>query len=277
MTPLDAQLTREHTEVYDRQIRVWGFAAQSTLSSSTLYLYKIDSINFEIAKNCVLSGINLKINDEALVAQEHLSTNLFIKSSDIGESVGNVNKSILSSINILANVQVTNVIEHTNVLCCSTTINESISISVICRNNSIPSYFIFKAGQTILVIADLLKDPHKPLPDLIDSVPKFLAMAKRRYNIKLYSFLAVLYCKKQGQGLDEIPASFIDRKMLLKDSTELWSAFETENIQSSTIAGGIISQDIIKLITNANENMHMVLFDGANSVAYADTINNNVY
>ena len=65
-------LAKEEVEVYDRQIRLWGFEAQSKywislfrLKESKALLVNMRAANSELARHLVFSGINICILDDS--------------------------------------------------------------------------------------------------------------------------------------------------------------------------------------------------------------------
>ncbi|QLQ78635.1 hypothetical protein HG537_0A08830 [Torulaspora globosa] len=79
------QLTDEEIALYDRQIRLWGMAAQARMRSARVLLINLGSIGTEITKNLVLSGLgSLTILDNHKVTEEDLSSQFFIGECDVG-------------------------------------------------------------------------------------------------------------------------------------------------------------------------------------------------
>ena len=74
-------MNREDLEVYDRNIRVWGKDTQIKISSSNVLLINLAPANTEVAKNLILSGINLLfLTDENFVTQKDVEHNFFFSS-----------------------------------------------------------------------------------------------------------------------------------------------------------------------------------------------------
>lgn len=71
--------------LYDRQIRLWGMAAQANMRSSSVLLINLGAIGNEVAKNIVLSGIgSLTILDSNVITEEDLGSQFFIGKEDVG-------------------------------------------------------------------------------------------------------------------------------------------------------------------------------------------------
>src|SRR5690242_17909257 len=59
--------------LYDRQIRLWGMAAQAKIQNANILLITIRALANEIAKNLVLAGVgSLTLLDNAIVAEADL-------------------------------------------------------------------------------------------------------------------------------------------------------------------------------------------------------------
>lgn len=82
--------------MYDRQIRLWGVAAQEKIRSANILLISIKALGTEIAKNVILNGINsLKILDSEAVTEDDLGAQYFLREEDIGKNVGHSRYSFL--------------------------------------------------------------------------------------------------------------------------------------------------------------------------------------
>lgn len=79
------RLTRDEIDLYDRQIRLWGMAAQARMRSAKVLLIGLGSLGTEICKNVVLCGLgHLTILDDTVVQEEDLGSQFFIGSEDVG-------------------------------------------------------------------------------------------------------------------------------------------------------------------------------------------------
>lgn len=267
------ELPEEYIEIYDRQIRVWGIEGQKKLSSSTLSLHNLDCINFEIGKNCILSGINLKLEDDQNITPQDLELNIFFPLSQINTSRLKQTQQILSSMNTLVQVAEDSSLDNTSVLCYSGDLHSAISLNSKAHSLNIPSYFVFPAGKSILVINDLL---NSTLQETISSIPKYLSHSKPRPNLIFHSFLAYLYSQYSGIPVQSLESTTIPIETLNIESQKIHSAFLTYYYPSVQIISGLISQDIIRYLTQSEETFSLLLFDGENSVAYIDRITNNL-
>ena len=78
-------LTAHETEVYDRQVRLWGFETQKSMSSSRILIVGLDSgLGAETAKNMVLAGIGcVCVVDDRKAEGKHLASQFLIKQDDV--------------------------------------------------------------------------------------------------------------------------------------------------------------------------------------------------
>ena len=81
----NSKLSADEIALYDRQIRLWGMAAQANIRSAKVLLINVGSIGTEITKNIVLSGIgNLCILDDHIVQEQDLGCQFFLEKKDVG-------------------------------------------------------------------------------------------------------------------------------------------------------------------------------------------------
>ncbi|KAK1305491.1 SUMO-activating enzyme subunit 1B-1 [Acorus calamus] len=73
------ELTAQETELYDRQIRVWGVNAQRRLSKSHILVSGMNGTIAEFCKNVVLAGVgSLTLVDDRVVAKGDVLANFLI-------------------------------------------------------------------------------------------------------------------------------------------------------------------------------------------------------
>ncbi|CCK71055.1 E1 ubiquitin-activating protein AOS1 KNAG_0F03910 [Huiozyma naganishii CBS 8797] len=78
-------LSADEIALYDRQIRLWGLAAQANMRSAKVLLAGCGAIGTEITKNIVLSGIgHLCICDGHVVTEEDLGSQFFLARDSVG-------------------------------------------------------------------------------------------------------------------------------------------------------------------------------------------------
>jgi molybdopterin/thiamine biosynthesis adenylyltransferase len=104
-------LDEETYELYDRNIRLWGKENQIKLNRSYVLLINLNGVVTELAKNFVLSGVNLYLYDRIenslphLVELDDIKSNFFLDSRDLKKERGKVLKEKLSQINSYVSVE----------------------------------------------------------------------------------------------------------------------------------------------------------------------------
>ncbi|KAJ6786353.1 hypothetical protein PWT90_05138 [Aphanocladium album] len=79
-------ISADEIALYDRQIRLWGMAAQAKIQNANILLITMRALANEVAKNLVLAGVgSLTILDSAVVTEADLGAQFF-QSDDGGES-----------------------------------------------------------------------------------------------------------------------------------------------------------------------------------------------
>uniref|UniRef100_A0A8H7K8S8 Ubiquitin-like 1-activating enzyme E1A n=1 Tax=Bionectria ochroleuca TaxID=29856 RepID=A0A8H7K8S8_BIOOC len=73
------EISADDIALYDRQIRLWGVAAQAKIQSANVLLITMRALANEIAKNLVLAGIgSLTILDDTVVTEADLGAQFFL-------------------------------------------------------------------------------------------------------------------------------------------------------------------------------------------------------
>ncbi|GAA5982731.1 hypothetical protein JCM11641_007770 [Rhodosporidiobolus odoratus] len=86
--PREKDISEEEAALYDRQIRLWGAAAQSRLQASRILLAgRFRGIAVDAAKNIVLAGVGgLTLLDGGDLLEEDLGCNYFAREEEVGKS-----------------------------------------------------------------------------------------------------------------------------------------------------------------------------------------------
>ncbi|GFP57268.1 DNA damage tolerance protein RHC31 [Trichoderma asperellum] len=83
----DKAITADEIALYDRQIRLWGMAAQAKIQNANILLITIRALANEIAKNLVLAGVgSLTVLDSATVTEADLGAQFLL--SEVENPVG---------------------------------------------------------------------------------------------------------------------------------------------------------------------------------------------
>jgi ubiquitin-like 1-activating enzyme E1 A len=99
-------LSELESQRYDRQIRVWGAEAQSKIQTSKVLVCGVKGLNTEVMKNIVLAGVNIVLQDDALVRAADLSTSFFLSQEDIGKNAAEAAYAKIQDLNKFASVGV---------------------------------------------------------------------------------------------------------------------------------------------------------------------------
>ncbi|CAG9311272.1 unnamed protein product [Blepharisma stoltei] len=270
-----AELSIEERQIYDRQIRIWGMEAQSKLRSAKILVINFNGTTSEIAKNCVLSGMSLDILDDKIIEQPDLN-NFYLRNEDVGLSRGEAGAKRIQEINCLVKVsQTKNADGNYQVVVFSGDTANCADINRSCREKHIPSYYVFNSREAVLVIADLIHPSgeisYLSLPEIIEKIPSFLQTKKKKPNLRFYAFLLALYCKFQSLPLENAPPTFIDDQVLKPLSEQIFFSFTQEFYPSLSIAAGMVTQDIVKLITNEKAAYQLFFFDANDSVGMIES------
>jgi len=100
-------LTQQEAALYDRQLRLWGVAAQQRIRQTKLLLYGLTAVQSEVCKNLVLAGIShVTIADEELCSVNDLSAHLFLDENSIGKNRAEASIEKIKSLNPHVQVEV---------------------------------------------------------------------------------------------------------------------------------------------------------------------------
>ncbi|KAF9761809.1 hypothetical protein IL306_003712 [Fusarium sp. DS 682] len=104
-----ATVSADEVALYDRQIRLWGMAAQAKIQSANILLITIKALANEIAKNLVLAGVgSLTLLDSATVTKADRGAQFFIPEGEdvIGQNRAQVASAALQKLNPRVRVHV---------------------------------------------------------------------------------------------------------------------------------------------------------------------------
>ncbi|XP_055331040.1 SUMO-activating enzyme subunit 1-like [Paramacrobiotus metropolitanus] len=154
------------TNLYDRQIRLWGWEAQQRLMKSRLLMYGLNGTGAEVLKNLLLGGIRyITVLDAASVTEPDLSTNFFLRKQDVG-----LNRAVASAdrarvLNPMCTLEVldgdvtiinTELVKHFDlVLVNGASIKDAVHIAGVCRSLHIPVYISQMLGFHAFFVNDL--------------------------------------------------------------------------------------------------------------------------
>jgi ubiquitin-like 1-activating enzyme E1 A len=73
--------------VYDRQMRLWGVEAQKRLQRARVLVAGLSALGAELAKNLVLSGMGVTLQDARAVSPAAAAAQFFLNAEDVGANV----------------------------------------------------------------------------------------------------------------------------------------------------------------------------------------------
>ncbi|KIH56135.1 ThiF family protein [Ancylostoma duodenale] len=100
-------LSKVETEVYDRQIRLWGMEAQNKLRAANVLLCGLSGLGAEISKNLMLCGIrSLTLVDENNVTEEDIDSNFLLENNSIGKNRARASSQKARALNPMVKLEV---------------------------------------------------------------------------------------------------------------------------------------------------------------------------
>ncbi|KAM5345382.1 hypothetical protein ACJ41O_011244 [Fusarium nematophilum] len=104
-----ATVSADDIALYDRQIRLWGMAAQAKIQSANILLITMKALANEIAKNLVLAGIgSITLLDDAVVTEADRGAQFFLSEEEdvIGQNRAQAASAALQTLNPRVRVHV---------------------------------------------------------------------------------------------------------------------------------------------------------------------------
>ena len=90
--------------IYDRQIRLWGAAAQKKIGDSKVLFLGLGCVNVELCKNLVLAGFSATLGDGGVVGAADLAYNFLVEEGDVGRNVAEASARAVGELNPFAAV-----------------------------------------------------------------------------------------------------------------------------------------------------------------------------
>lgn len=164
----DNKLSADEIALYDRQIRLWGMAAQANMRSAKVLLINIGAIGNEVTKNIVLSGIgNLCILDDHRVREEDLGSQFLIGKEDVGKLKVEVCKPRIEDLNPRVNLVVdSDSVDRKDesffkqfdlIVCTELSKEQIIRLNTIARSLKIALYVAGSNGLFSYIFVDLIE------------------------------------------------------------------------------------------------------------------------
>lgn len=100
-------LSKAETEVYDRQIRLWGIEAQKKLHVASGLVCGLSGLGAEIAKNLMLCGLqSLTLMDDKTVTLNDLDSNFLLDIHCVGKNRAKTSSARVQSLNPMVKLEV---------------------------------------------------------------------------------------------------------------------------------------------------------------------------
>ncbi|KAM0789682.1 hypothetical protein ACM66B_006544 [Microbotryomycetes sp. NB124-2] len=79
-------ISEEEAALYDRQLRLWGVAAQNRMRAASVLVVNFKGVSAEVVKNIVLAGVgSVTLLDDKTVSMVDLGANFFLRTDDVGQ------------------------------------------------------------------------------------------------------------------------------------------------------------------------------------------------
>lgn len=212
--PVDERtVEQKQTELYDRQIRLWGVEAQRRLQESKVLVSGIRGLHLEVSKNLVLAGISLVIQDSTVIESVDLSANFFFTLEDIGcnkakiacERVQDLNQyaSVTGEERSLSELDDSFFKSFSVVLLSDCSQSDAIRINNICRANGTGFYWDDSFGLDGCFVTDLgdsfefKNDPPNNTKLEVLGYPSLLDVIQKPWNLLASKFspLSITFLK----------------------------------------------------------------------------------
>lgn len=81
------ELSEAESELYDRQIRLWGLESQKRIRSANVLIAGLNGFGAEVAKNIILSGVHgVTFLDHQAVSQNDFCSQFFVSHESVGQN-----------------------------------------------------------------------------------------------------------------------------------------------------------------------------------------------
>lgn len=161
-------ISADEVALYDRQIRLWGMAAQERMRNAHVLIITANALANEIIKNLVLAGIGaITILDSVEVSETDLGAQFLVSEEDIGK-----NRAAAAAVNarklnprVQVNVEEAKAQDKAEeyflpfnlVVACDLGLSEIVRVNNFCRRAKKPFYSAEIPGMSGYVFADLIE------------------------------------------------------------------------------------------------------------------------
>ena len=167
-------LDKGEFEVYDRQLRLWGFEAQARMKESQVLIIGITNCCTELARHLVLSGINIKLvafkSSGSEVAADDYQDEFLLAPDDVGKGKGEVIVQKLKEMNPFSTISFNQIDNDEAAIrefmatlkpaavvfgLSRTPFSEAIKINNLAREIAAPFYCLNASGLSAFIFSDL--------------------------------------------------------------------------------------------------------------------------
>ena len=281
-------LTKEDEALYDRQIRLWGVAAQQRIRQSTVVVAgHFTGVAQELVKNLVLKGVGRVLllswcnelpagySTEALLFPPERTAGALsntVLAAAIIQQAGPMNPSVdLAHKHVdLANIESSVGEAAMLVLVNETRLDRAVGLNGICRRLCIPFEWIVTRGMEALLINDL-GSTHSYIEEVKKTVNGETTTESTSHTLD-FATLPQLWEAHRETGktwtpprraTKSQPSSYSPKFAAWQDDLERVQNVE-ECAPVNAIMGAIAAQEVIKVATGRDRPIHnVVLFEGS--------------
>jgi ubiquitin-like 1-activating enzyme E1 A len=155
----------EESELYDRQIRLWGVEAQARIQGSKVLCVGLGGLGAECMKNLCLAGISATIVDDGTVSADDTASNFFLSLDDVGLNravaahprIKELNKhvSVDAIAGSLASLDDAFILRHNVVLLTRSSQAEQLRLDDLCRSKGAAFFCADVFGYEGILFSDL--------------------------------------------------------------------------------------------------------------------------
>lgn len=162
------KISADEVALYDRQIRLWGMAAQERMRNAHVLIISMKALSQEVVKNLVLAGIGaVTLLDDENVSEADLGAQFLVSDEDIGQNRAAAAAANARKLNPRVSVHIDQdkIASKTNeffvnfdvVIACNQNSGQIVRLNEICRELNRPFYTAEIPGMTGYIFADIIE------------------------------------------------------------------------------------------------------------------------
>lgn len=103
----DFDLTEQESELYDRQIRLWGLESQKRIRTSRILICGLNGLGAEVAKNIILSGVKaVTLLDHKNVSELEFCSQFFTPHDSVGTNRAEASRKRAQALNPMVEISI---------------------------------------------------------------------------------------------------------------------------------------------------------------------------